>query len=84
MPGSGKQPQHVQEHVQELLKAGFDPTTIHKRLKVGRSSVYRMKKSLQQYGTTYAPPETNKKYGRPRVLTSEQEIVRSRRITGRG
>ncbi|KAF2725008.1 hypothetical protein K431DRAFT_343475 [Polychaeton citri CBS 116435] len=75
MPGSGKQPQHVQEQIQDLLKAGFDPTAIHKRLKVGRSSIYRMKRSLQQYGTAYAPPETNKKNGRPKVLTPEQELA---------
>ena len=56
-------------------RAGIDPTTIHRRLKVGRSSIYRMKRSLQQHGTAYAPPETNKKNGRPRVMTPEQELV---------
>ena len=75
MPGAGKQPPEVQEHIKELLEAGFDPTTIHRRLKVGRSSIYRMKRCLQQHGTPYMPLEMNKKNGRPKVLTAEQELV---------
>ena len=75
MPGAGKQPPEVQEHIKELLEAGFDPTTIHRRLKVGRSSIYRMKRCLQQHGTAYMPVEMNKKNGRPKVLTAEQELV---------
>lgn len=75
MPGAGKQPPEVQEHIKELLEAGFDPTTIHRRLKVGRSSIYRMKRCLQQHGTAYMPTEMNKKNGRPKVLTGEQELV---------
>lgn len=75
MPGAGKQPAHVQEHIKELLEAGFDPTTIHRRLKVGRSSIYRMKRCLQQHGTAYMPSEMNKKNGRPKVLTADQELV---------
>lgn len=75
MPGSGKQSADVQQQIIEFLEAGIDPTTIHRRLKVGRSSIYRMKRSLQQHGTAYAPPETNKKNGRPKVLTAEQEQV---------
>lgn len=75
MPGAGKQPPHVQENIKELLEAGFDPTTIHRRLKVGRSSIYRMKRCLQQHGTAYMPTELNKKNGRPKVLTAEQELV---------
>jgi transposase len=75
MPGSGKQSADVQQQIIEFLEAGIDPTTIHRRLKVGRSSIYRMKRSLQQHGTAYAPPETNKKNGRPKVLTAEQELV---------
>ncbi|KAF2165816.1 hypothetical protein M409DRAFT_24103 [Zasmidium cellare ATCC 36951] len=74
MPGSGKQSPQVQEQIKELLEAGFDPTTIHRRLKVGRSSIYRMKRCLQQHGTNYMPPELNKKNGRPKVLTPEQEL----------
>lgn len=76
MPGAGKQPPAVQEQIRELLEAGFDPTTIHRRLKVGRSSIYRMKRCLQQHGTAYMPPELNKKNGRPKVLSAEQELVR--------
>lgn len=75
MPGAGKQPPEVQENIKELLEAGFDPTTIHRRLKVGRSSIYRMKRCLQQHGTAYMPTELNKKNGRPKVLTAEQELV---------
>lgn len=75
MPGSGKQSANVQQQIIEFLEAGIDPTTIHRRLKVGRSSIYRMKRSLQQHGTAYAPPETNKKNGRPKVLSAEQEQV---------
>ena len=75
MPGAGKQPPEVQEHIKELLEAGFDPTTIHRRLKVGRSSIYRMKRCLQQHGTAYMPVELNKKNGRPKVLSTEQELV---------
>lgn len=75
MPGSGKQSVEVQEQIKELLEAGFDPTTIHRKLKVGRSSIYRMKRCLQQHGTNYMPPELNKKNGRPKVLTAEQELV---------
>jgi hypothetical protein len=75
MPGSGKQSAHVQQQIVEFLEAGIDPTTIHRRLKVGRSSIYRMKRCLQQHGTAYAPPETNKKNGRPKVMTAEQEFV---------
>lgn len=75
MPGSGKQSEEVQQQIVEFLEAGIDPTTIHRRLKVGRSSIYRMKRSLQQHGTAYAPPETNKKNGRPKVMTVEQEMV---------
>jgi transposase len=75
MPGSGKQSADVQQQIIEFLEAGIDPTTIHRRLKVGRSSIYRMKRSLQQHGTAYAPPETNKKNGRPKVLSAEQEQV---------
>lgn len=75
MPGAGKQPPAVQEQIRELLEAGFDPTTIHRRLKVGRSSIYRMKRCLQQHGTAYMPPELNKKNGRPKVLSAEQELV---------
>ena len=75
MPGAGKQPAEVQEHIKELLEAGFDPTTIHRKLKVGRSSIYRMKRCLQQHGTAYMPTELNKKNGRPKVLTAEQELV---------
>lgn len=75
MPGAGKQPPEVQEHIKELLEAGFDPTTIHRRLKVGRSSIYRMKRCLQQHGTAYMPVEMNKKNGRPKVLSDEQELV---------
>jgi hypothetical protein len=75
MPGAGKQPPEVQEHIKELLEAGFDPTTIHRRLKVGRSSIYRMKRCLQQHGTAYMPVELNKKNGRPKVLSAEQELV---------
>ncbi|KXS94274.1 hypothetical protein AC579_7279 [Pseudocercospora musae] len=74
MPGSGKQSPEVQEQIKELLEAGFDPTTIHRKLKVGRSSIYRMKRCLQQHGTNYMPPELNKKNGRPKVLTPEQEL----------
>ncbi|GIZ37676.1 hypothetical protein CKM354_000111700 [Cercospora kikuchii] len=74
MPGSGKQSVEVQEQIKELLEAGFDPTTIHRKLKVGRSSIYRMKRCLQQHGTNYMPPELNKKNGRPKVLTAEQEL----------
>lgn len=76
MPGSGKQSPEVQAQIIEFLEAGIDPTTIHRRLKVGRSSVYRMKRCLEQHGTAYAPVETNKKNGRPKVLTSAQELVR--------
>jgi transposase len=75
MPGSGKQSNEVQAQIKELLEAGFDPTTIHRRLKVGRSSIYRMKRCLEQHGTNYMPPELNKKNGRPKVLTAEQELV---------
>lgn len=75
MPGSGKQSADVQQQIIEFLEAGIDPTTIHRRLKVGRSSIYRMKRCLQQHGTAYAPPETNKKNGRPKVMTAEQEQV---------
>jgi transposase len=75
MPGSGKQSAQVQQQIIEFLEAGIDPTTIHRRLKVGRSSIYRMKRCLQQHGTPYAPPETNKKNGRPKVMTAEQEAV---------
>jgi hypothetical protein len=75
MPGSGKQTAPVQQQIIEFLEAGIDPTTIHRRLKVGRSSIYRMKRCLQQHGTAYAPPETNKKNGRPKVMTAEQEQV---------
>lgn len=75
MPGSGKQSVEIQEQIKELLEAGFDPTTIHRKLKVGRSSIYRMKRCLQQHGTNYMPPEMNKKNGRPKVLTPEQELV---------
>ena len=75
MPGSGKQPPEVQDQIRELLEAGFDPTTIHRKLKVGRSSIYRMKRCLQQHGTNYMPSEMNKKNGRPKVLTPEQELV---------
>ena len=75
MPGSGKQSADVQQQIIEFLEAGIDPTTIHRRLKVGRSSIYRMKRSLQQHGTAYAPPETNKKNGRPKVMNAEQEQV---------
>lgn len=75
MPGAGKQPPEIQEHIKELLEAGFDPTTIHRRLKVGRSSIYRMKRCLQQHGTAYMPVEMNKKNGRPKVLSGEQELV---------
>jgi transposase len=75
MPGAGKQPPEVQEQIKELLEAGFDPTTIHRRLKVGRSSIYRMKRSLEQHGTNYMPKELNKKNGRPKVLTPAQELV---------
>ncbi|KAK1082914.1 hypothetical protein LTR48_006666 [Friedmanniomyces endolithicus] len=74
MPGAGKQAPEVQAQIKELLEAGFDPTTIHRKLKVGRSSIYRMKRCLQQHGTTYMPSEMNKKNGRPKVLTAEQEI----------
>lgn len=76
MPGSGKQSAEIQQQIVEFLEAGIDPTTIHRRLKVGRSSIYRMKRSLQQHGTAYAPLETNKKNGRPKVMTTEQEAVR--------
>jgi hypothetical protein len=75
MPGSGKQSAQVQQQIIEFLEAGIDPTTIHRRLKVGRSSIYRMKRCLQQHGTAYAPPETNKKNGRPKVMTADQERV---------
>ena len=75
MPGAGKQPPQIQEQIKELLEAGFDPTTIHRRLKVGRSSIYRMKRCLQQHGTAYMPVEMNKKNGRPKVLSAEQELV---------
>lgn len=75
MPGSGKQSVEIQEQIKELLEAGFDPTTIHRKLKVGRSSIYRMKRCLQQHGTNYMPPEMNKKNGRPKVLTPDQELV---------
>jgi len=51
MPGAGKQPEEIQRQIRELLEAGFDPTTIHRRLKVGRSSIYRMKRCLQRHGT---------------------------------
>lgn len=51
MPGAGKQSPETQKQIKELLEAGFDPTTIHRRLKVGRSSIYRMKRSLQRHGT---------------------------------
>ncbi|KAK3686842.1 hypothetical protein LTR37_019394 [Vermiconidia calcicola] len=74
MPGAGKQSLEIQEQIRELLEAGFDPTTIHRRLKVGRSSIYRMKRCLQAHGTAYMPPELNKKNGRPKVLTAEQEL----------
>ncbi|KAK5118061.1 hypothetical protein LTR62_004107 [Meristemomyces frigidus] len=74
MPGAGKQPPEVQARIRELLEAGFDPTTIHRKLKVGRSSIYRMKQSLQQHGTTYMPADLNKKNGRPKVLTADQEL----------
>ncbi|KAM3421250.1 hypothetical protein BST61_g1656 [Cercospora zeina] len=33
-----------------------------------------MKRCLQQHGTNYMPPELNKKNGRPKVLTAEQEL----------
>ncbi|KAK1058357.1 hypothetical protein LTR74_013475 [Friedmanniomyces endolithicus] len=75
MPGAGKQAPEVQAQIKELLEAGFDPTTIHRKLKVGRSSIYRMKRCLQQHGTTYMPSEMNKKNGRPKVLTAEQELA---------
>ncbi|KAK5137449.1 hypothetical protein LTR08_008427 [Meristemomyces frigidus] len=74
MPGAGKQPPEVQQQIRELLEAGFDPTTIHRRLKVGRSSIYRMKRCLTQHGTAYVPTELNKKNGRPKVLRAEQEL----------
>ncbi|KAH9810065.1 hypothetical protein Tdes44962_MAKER01036 [Teratosphaeria destructans] len=74
MPGAGKQPEAIQVQIKELLEAGFDPTTIHRKLKVGRSSIYRMKRNLQQHGTAYMPVEMNKKNGRPKVLTAEQEL----------
>jgi transposase len=79
MPGAGKQPPEIQDQIKELLEAGFDPTTIHRRLKVGRSSIYRMKRCLEQHGTNYMPKEMNKKNGRPKVLTPEQELVSRRR-----
>ena len=75
MPGAGKQSPEVQAQIKELLEAGFDPTTIHRRLKVGRSSIYRMKRCLEQHGTAYMPTELNKKNGRPKVLSAEQELV---------
>ncbi len=81
MPGAGKQAPEVQAQIKELLEAGFDPTTIHRKLKVGRSSIYRMKRCLQQHGTTYMPSEMNKKNGRPKVLTAEQELVRHKKYT---
>ncbi|EMC92741.1 hypothetical protein BAUCODRAFT_27090 [Baudoinia panamericana UAMH 10762] len=74
MAGSGKQPPEVQARIRELLEAGFDPTTIHRKLKVGRSSIYRMKRCLQQYGSAYLPVELNKKNGRPKTLNAEQEL----------
>ncbi|WPG99257.1 Hypothetical protein R9X50_00206800 [Acrodontium crateriforme] len=74
MPGAGKQSTEVQDQIKHLLEAGFDPTTIHRRLKVGRSSIYRMKRCLQEHGTAYMPREMNKKNGRPKVLTAEQEL----------
>ncbi|KAK5680626.1 hypothetical protein LTS10_007559 [Elasticomyces elasticus] len=74
MPGAGKQAPEVQAKIRELLEAGFDPTTIHKKLKVGRSSIYRMKRCLEEHGTAYMPSELNKKNGRPKVLTAEQEL----------
>ncbi|KAF2771179.1 hypothetical protein EJ03DRAFT_325632 [Teratosphaeria nubilosa] len=74
MPGAGKQPEAIQTQIKELLEAGFDPTTIHRKLKVGRSSIYRMKRNLQQHGTAYMPVGMNKKNGRPKVLTAEQEL----------
>ncbi|TKA71577.1 hypothetical protein B0A55_07668 [Friedmanniomyces simplex] len=74
MPGAGKQAPEVQAQIKELLEAGFDPTTIHRKLKVGRSSIYRMKRCLQQHGSAYMPTELNKKNGRPKVLTAEQEL----------
>ncbi|KAK5741524.1 hypothetical protein LTR17_003962 [Elasticomyces elasticus] len=74
MPGAGKQAPEVQARIRELLEAGFDPTTIHKKLKVGRSSIYRMKRCLEEHGTAYMPSELNKKNGRPKVLTAEQEL----------
>lgn len=79
MPGAGKQTLETQASIKELLEAGFDPTTIHRKLKVGRSSIYRMKRCLQKHGTAYMPVELNKKNGRPKVLTAEQELVRCRR-----
>ena len=51
MPGAGKQTPEMQERIRELLEAGFDPTAIHRKLKVGRSSIYRMKRNLQRHGT---------------------------------
>lgn len=75
MPGAGKQAQDVQDQIRELLQAGVDPTTIHRRLNVGRSSVYRMRRSIAQHGTAYAPVELNKRNGRPKTLTKEQELV---------
>ncbi|KAK3073223.1 hypothetical protein LTR53_005370 [Teratosphaeriaceae sp. CCFEE 6253] len=74
MPGAGKQAPEVQDKIKDLLEAGFDPTTIHRKLKVGRSSIYRMKRCLQQHGSAYMPTELNKKNGRPKVLTAEQEL----------
>ncbi|KAK5169556.1 uncharacterized protein LTR77_005532 [Saxophila tyrrhenica] len=74
MPGAGRKTPEIQQQIKELLEAGFDPTTIHRRLKVGRSSIYRMKRCLQRHGTTYMPKELNKKNGRPKVLTAEQEL----------
>jgi len=84
MPGAGKQSVEIQAQIKELLEAGFDPTTIHRRLKVGRSSIYRMKRCLQQHGTAYMPVELNKKNGRPKVLSREQELVKRRCLSNAG
>jgi hypothetical protein len=48
MPGSGKQSLLIQQQIGTLLEAGIDPTTIRRRLKGGCSSIYRMKRCLQQ------------------------------------
>ena len=75
MRGSGKQSAATQQEIVEFIEVAIDTTTIHGRPKAARSSICRMKRCLRRHGTAYAPPETNGKNGRLRVISAEQESV---------